>query len=143
MGGGGKGRVRKLGHAAEGLGFNAFGGGDEAGGGGKVGLSRRKDSGEVAGRHDGEGPGSGRELRRDVDVGGQGEAGQVAGVFARMVERGREVGIVHPKVDGVEAWGQRNGERGAPTAAPEDGDYLRRHSKRFSLPARRRVMLAE
>ena len=82
-----------------------------------------------------------------VDVGGEGEAGEIGKVFARVGELLGECGGVGPEAELVAAAAREGeGEGGAPGSGAEDGDAAHAAAfflpKRLSVPARRRRMFS-
>ena len=105
-------------------------------------MLRGCDAEEDVGFEDGAG-----QIGGDVDVGGEGEAGEVAEILACVGELVGECGGVGPEAELVAAAaGEREGECGAPGSGAQDGDAAHAAAfflpKRLSVPARRRRMFS-
>src|SRR6266851_10127641 len=105
-------------------------------------VLRRRDTEEDVGFEDGA-----WEVGGDLDVDGEGEAGEVVKVFACVGELLGECGGVGPEAELVPAAAcEREGERGAPGSGAKDRDSAHAAAfflpKRFSVPARRRRMFS-
>ncbi len=105
-------------------------------------MLRGCDAEEDVGFEDGAG-----QIGGDVDVDGEGEAGEVREVFAGVGELVGEFGGVRPEAELVAAAArEREGECGAPGSSAQDGDAAHASAfflpKRLSVPVRRRRMFS-
>ena len=144
----------QLRHAQPTLGLHPLGGGDEDGAGLEVRHERRqRRPDELGGHRQHHQPASAEGVGGVAGGGaprGQGEAGQIAPVLARLADLARERRVARPEPHGRPAPGEMDGERRPPAPRAQDGDgrrgagrahaALTRWPSRLSVPARSRWM---
>src|SRR4051794_29480832 len=94
-------------------------------------------------RHDSQDDRGAFQLTGDFDVRGKSKTGKIDIVFASALEAIGEIGFVDPQPDPLESRREDNGQGRAPTPRADDRKvHFRFHAKTFSVPARRRTILA-